>query len=571
MSDTVQKIKERLSIVDVVGPYVKLTRAGKYWKGLSPFTKEKTPSFFVTPDRGLYHCFSTGKGGDMFSFIEEMESVDFKGALKILADKAGVEIVHEAPGVKSERDQVYAALEAAVEYFRTTLTTRPDVREYLFKRGIDDALVHHWRIGYAPKDWSLLKDALIKKGFSEHILELAGLIKKADSTDGAGKGARTYDRFRGRIMFPLFDPSGRPIAFSGRIFEDDVAHPQAKYLNSPEGPLFDKSRALYGIQDAKNGIRELGCAMLVEGQVDLLLSHAVGFRNAVATSGTAFTLSHAEILKRYSQNILLAYDGDQAGINATHRAALILLPLGMNVKVVALPAGVDPADLIGKDADAFKSRVKSAEPVVDFFVSHLKRTLTDERKQKLEVGKVVLPLVAAIDNALDQAHFVTRIAESLGVDAAAVTTELKKIKATGGVSALGSSEDPIFSTGQNEGLLYGILRTYEDAADARAARVEGFLVSSFGSERMAHLRALTLDEEEKLRILASENFFVLHPDDAAQNAFLDELERESRARNQKGKEAYAELKHSLVEAEKAHNTEAVERIMRELNELSKNI
>ncbi len=580
MSDTVQKIKERLSIVDVVAPYVKLTRAGKYWKGLSPFTKEKTPSFFVTPERGLYHCFSTGKGGDMFTFIEEMEGVDFKGALRILAEKAGVEIEREAPGARGERDELYAALAAADDYYRAQLKSRTDAKNYLGKRGIDEAIIHHWHIGYAPKEWHALKDQLVKNGFSESVLERAGLIKKADNSERGARSAepRSYDRFRGRIMFPIFDASGRVIAFSGRIFpagggsaSGGEAYQEAKYLNSPEGPLFDKSRALYGIHEAKNTIRTLDFSMLVEGQVDLLLAHKAGYRSAVATSGTAFTGLHADILKRYSDNVLIAYDGDAAGVAAAGRAAALLLPRGMNVKVVRLPTGVDPADLIHQDAQKFKEAVKSALPVVDFFIAEVKTSARDERTFKTNVGRVVLPYVALIGNALEQSHFIARIAEAVGATSDAVVTELKKIPPNPAAAIAGLQNDPFFTNDRGEKLIFGILKTFEDSGDTRAERLRELFTNAFGPERLQVLRHASTAEIEEARIIASENFFVLYPDTEKQNDILVELEAEATERNRVGTTAYEQLKQELKIAEAVGNQQEVARIMAELSTLSKRL
>lgn len=565
MSDTVDKIKERLSIVDVVGGYVKLVRAGKYWKGLSPFTKEKTPSFFVTPEKGFYHCFSTGKGGDMFTFVEEMEGVDFKGALKILAEKAGVELVRESQESRDERDGLYAVIEAATAFFASELEERADARAYLEKRGLTTSTIAHWRLGYARKDWRALKAHLEGRGFTESLLLKAGLIKRPDS----GEGKEAYDRFRGRIMFPIFDASGRPIAFSGRIFEDNPENPQAKYLNSPEGPLFDKSRALYGIQDAKSAIRTLGFSMLVEGQLDLLMSHQAGYRSAVATSGTACTASHAEILKRYSENVLLAYDGDVAGVNATHRAAELLLATGMNVKVVSLPEGADPADVLLTNPDGFKDAVRRAEPAVDFFLSYLVRSVSDERKRKSEVGKIVLPLVALIHNALDQSHFVKRVAETIGAPEEAVNAELKKIHRGGGVSAPGA--DPFFSPDQHAQFLFGILLSFEDAGDPRATRVESLIMASFGPERLAALRASSDSEQEAARIIASEQFVLLYPEPGAQEEFLQELEREAASLNRSGRSEYERLTRALKAAEESGNRTEAERLLAELGALSKKL
>lgn len=571
MSDTVTQIKERLSIVDVVQPYVKLTRAGKYWKGISPFTKEKTPSFFVTPDKGLYHCFSTGKGGDMFTFVEEMEGVDFKGALQILAEKAGVEIVREAPGAKDEREKVYMALDAARAFYHLVLKDRKDVQEYLANRGITPDMIERWHIGYASKAWHDLRDELLKKGFTEPTLLSAGLIKKPDSADTATSDKpdvrRPYDRFRGRIMFPIADASGRVIAFSGRIFEDDPKNPQAKYLNSPEGPVFDKSRALYGIHEAKNGIRELGAALLVEGQVDLLMAHKIGYKNAVATSGTAFSANHVDILKRYSPNMLLAYDGDKAGITAAGRAAALALPRGMNVKVVRMPPGVDPADQIHTDPTAFKEAVKKSVHIVDFYLEHLRETLTDKRAYRLEVGRVVLPYIALIDNKLDQAHFVERVAEALAVSADDVRAELKKIavERVTGAKKQDAFLSPIVYRDQ---FLFGIYRTLKDEHnDEWAERVHRVLVGEFGPDAVLRFEESSPEELERAKILASENFFVLYPDDESRERVIAEIEREGSNRSHTSEKDRLQREIKLAASAGDFVTEAA--LMEELSKLAK--
>ncbi|MEK7063074.1 MAG: DNA primase [Patescibacteria group bacterium] len=563
MSDTVDRIKERLSITEVVQPYVKLTRAGKYWKGLSPFTKEKTPSFFVTPDRGIFHCFSSGKGGDMFTFIEEMEGVDFRGALKLLAEKAGVELVREAPGARDEREQVYAALDAARAYYESVLVERPDVQDYLVKRQITKELAGSWSLGYAPNEWHALRETLLKQGFSEMTMESAGLIKTSEED-----ARKKYDRFRGRIMFPIRDVSGRVIGFSGRIFEEDPKHPGAKYINSPEGPVFDKSRALYGIHEAKNKIRELGFAMLVEGQVDLLMAHSLGYKSAVATSGTAFTPAHADVLKRYSSNLLIAYDGDKAGIAAAGRAAAVALPRGMNVKVVSLPPGMDPADLIGKDPAAFKEAVKKAVPVPEFFLEVARRSARDQRQFKLEVGKTVLPYVALIENRIDQAHFVSAIASALQVPQAAVQSELKKL-GTQGVEVEKGAKDPYFWIDQGERFIYGILRILEDTKDVHAALATSIFESNFGLSRLEEMRGMQEHEEEAARILASENFFALNEDTASQGVVLEDMLREAERRAKRS--AYGDLQARLKVAASAGDAREEASLMAALTSLAKEL
>ncbi len=560
--DAVQQIKERLSIVDVVSAYVKLTRAGKYWKGLSPFTKEKTPSFFVSPDKGLYHCFSTGKGGDMFTFIQELEGVDFRGALTMLAEKAGVEIVKESKETRDAREELFAAVEAAAAYFVSVLHTRSDVREYLRGRGLSESTTAEWRIGYAPSEWRSLKQHLNEKGFSERTLIDAGLIKRPDSGSN-----ESYDRFRGRIIFPIFDVSGRVIAFSGRTFEGKPD--EAKYLNSPDSALFDKSRALYGIHVAKNATRNLGFMMLVEGQVDLLLAHQIGFKSTVATSGTAFTLSHAEVLKRYGENVLLSYDGDRAGVNATHRAALTLLPLRMNVKVAELPPDADPADVIRTDPELFKSAVKHAQPVVGFFLSYVARTFPDERQRIAEITRVVLPLVKRIGNALEQGVMIRTVAEALGVSEERVLIELSRVTDEPAVAPEEKSPDPFFSEDAFSELLYGILRTFEDAGDERSLLVERIFVDTFGVESLASMRERGEEFDEVARMRASENFFLLHQTREVEDRAIQEFVREAALRLPQERDEYVRLTAALKRAEAAGDREHAEAILADLTALSK--
>ncbi len=279
MNSPVQQIKERLSIEEVVSSYIKLDRAGANLKARCPFHNEKTPSFFVSPDRGSYYCFGCGAKGDIFTFIEEFEGLDFKGALKILAERAGVPLVQYNKEKEGEKERLYKAMEEATKFFEKNLVENQEALKYLRERGLENKTIRDFRIGFVKNDWRELYSHLQMIGFTDIEIEKAGLAKKTE------KGM--YDRFRGRIMFPISDSSGRIIAFSGRILEDDGK--SAKYLNSPETPIFNKSSVLFGIDKAKDSIRKNNFSILVEGQMDLILSHQAGFKNTVASSGTAMT------------------------------------------------------------------------------------------------------------------------------------------------------------------------------------------------------------------------------------------------------------------------------------------
>ncbi len=423
-SDSIAQIKERLSIVDVVSQYVELHQAGKNFKGKSPFTAEKTPSFYVSPDRGMYYCFSSSQGGDIFTFIQKMEGVEFKDALKILADKAGVELVPEDPQKKTERDRMYDALEDATKFFCDYLHANTEALEYLEGRGVTPETIAKWRIGYAPGPskygWRELKEYLEAKGYTQKELLSVGLIKGADA------GKAPYDLFRDRIMFPIFDAGGKVVAYSGRILSKDSEAP--KYVNSPETELFNKSEILYGYHLAKNGIRQLGFALAVEGQFDVVLSHQAGYSNTVAVSGTALTSHHVMLLQRLSNKVVLSLDADKAGIAAVRRAADLMLPRGIDLKVANIVGGKDPADLIKEDIHTFRKVIGSAKPVVEYFLDILEVQKKDERMFKLKVREEVLPLLLKISNRIDQEHFVGVIAQRLDTTKEAVVFEVERLQ-----------------------------------------------------------------------------------------------------------------------------------------------
>jgi DNA primase len=424
MSDAVQQIKDKLSIVDIITPYVELHKAGKNYKGKSPFSAEKTPSFYVSPDRGMYYCFSTSQGGDMFNFIQAMEGVDFKEALQQLADKAGVELVKEDPKKRTERERWYAALDGAVAFYQAELEKETEAYEYLKKRGVTAQTVAAWKIGYAPGPpkggWREVKDALEPKGYTNEELLTVGLVKK---TEG---GKEPFDVFRDRIVFPMADTSGKVVAFSGRILHPNDKAP--KYVNSPETPLYKKSELLYGYDKAKTGIRTLGFSLIVEGQFDVVMAHQAGYHNTVAVSGTALTLHHVQLLQRLSEKAVLALDCDRAGINAMKKSAELMLARGMDVKVVELPEGNDPADLIQADLAEFKKLVGKSVHIIEFLLHVLKRSESDVRVLKLKAREEVLPFILLLPNRIDQEHFVSIVAEEIGSTTDAIRFEVDRLR-----------------------------------------------------------------------------------------------------------------------------------------------
>ncbi len=410
----IELIKERLPIEEVVASYITVEKAGKNFKARCPFHNEKTPSFFISPERGSFYCFGCGAKGDIFSFVEQFEGSDFKGALKLLAERAGVTLSHADSGNRDRREELLRVMEAATNFYVSKLGEEKSALAYLANRGLTEKTISVWRIGCAPSEWRTLYDYLRTQKFSDELIFSAGLSKKTD------RGY--YDTFRGRIMFPIMDTAGRVIAFSGRILVDDDKSP--KYVNSPETELFDKSSVLYGLHTAKSAIREKNYAILVEGQFDLLLSHQAGFTNTVATSGTAMadTLSNREnhvtnlgLVSRLSKNLVLAYDGDSAGIKATMRAAKIALALGMDTKAVAIPAGKDPADIISESPAAWADILKTKEHVIFFIVEHLRKVYPDVRQFGRAVVAHVLPLVAEFESSVEAAHFIHELAKRTSI------------------------------------------------------------------------------------------------------------------------------------------------------------
>lgn len=481
--DSVEKIKGKLSILDVVSPYVKLTKSGKYWRGLSPFNKEKSPSFFVNVDRGSYYCFSSSQGGDMFSFVQAMEGVDFKGALKILADKAGIELVYDkqASESKGKVERLREAMARAEAYYRRLLTEGSPAYAYALSRGLTPETIRAWNIGYAPDAWRDLLEALLADGFTQKELLDAGLIKEAE-----GKAGTWYDRFRNRLMFPIKDSAGRTVAFTGRALDPNErgaagGSVTSKYLNSPETELYKKHEVLFGMDKAKDAIRVRGFTILVEGQMDLLLLHQIGFNNTVALSGTALSKEHLSLMRRYADNLMLALDSDRAGLAATQKNALVALGHGMKVKAVRMPEGKDPADLAREDPKDMTKRVADAQTIVEFFLAHLAGANLEAHALVLSAEKIVMPLIAAIQSPMEREHFIGVVSRALGSTPEAVRGSLSRTSTPERASAeqvplrpahISVPSTYLSSREHRTSLLHAIWATYPESALAKRVESE---------------------------------------------------------------------------------------------------
>lgn len=425
MRGDVDTIKERLDITEVISGYIKLEKAGVSLKARCPFHNEKTPSFFVSPTRQSFYCFGCGAKGDIFTFVEQMEGLDFRGALSLLAERAGVEIKHQRSESKTEKDKILNVLEEATMFFEKKLVGNDLARRYIISRGISEAAISNWRLGYAPGPpaggWSSLYEHLTGLGYDKEIILKAGLAKTGD----ANAGREPYDVFRDRIIFPLSDVNGKIIAFSGRALAKET---EPKYLNSPDTVLFTKSEVLYGLDKAKDGIRKKNYAVLVEGQMDLVLSHQAGVNNTVAASGTAFTPAHLERLKRFSSRIILAFDGDSAGEKAAQRASELGISLGLEVKVANLPEGLDPAEMAQKNPQEWRDVLRQSLPAVEFFFNKAQEKEKDPRKFGKQIEKKILPMIKLVQSAIEQSLFVSMIAKRTGIKEEVLWEDLKKIK-----------------------------------------------------------------------------------------------------------------------------------------------
>jgi DNA primase len=406
----------------------------------------------VSPERGTYICFGCGEKGDVFYFVQKMEGIDFSAALQQLAEKAGVTLQRrnkKSPEQKSKEERLREVCDAATLFFEAERAKRKDVSNYSTARGVKAETALSWRLGYAPPAWEALSQHLCSVGYSKDEVVEAGLAVFSQKKPG-----EIFDRFRGRVMFPIFDVGGRVIAFSGRFFEPVVGGRQgeepAKYINSPETAIFKKSRTLYGLDRARGAIRKADCTLLVEGQFDLLMSHQSGLSFSVALSGTALTQEHLSLIGRLSKRLVLALDADAAGVRSGLRSAHLAILSGFDVKIPSFPQGRDPADLARENPELLKAAIRTSHSAVEFFLNTLQFSARDDRGYKKVVELQVLPLIAAMESKIDQEHFIAIVARALGIPEAAVRSEVakcvfhsphppmdsSKIQAAGGESSL---------------------------------------------------------------------------------------------------------------------------------------
>lgn len=420
----IDEVKQRADIVEVVSQYVTLTKAGRTFRALCPFHSEKHPSFFVYPEQQSWHCFGAcNTGGDIFSFIMKKQGIDFGEALRLLAQKAGVAIPSrlepEAEG--REKARLYQVNEAAAQYFHNLLLNSAageKARSYLASRGLSLKTITDFQLGFSLNSWEALRQYLMERGYTESELLTAGLVIEAEA-------GQTHDRFRNRLMFPINDARGRITGFGARVLDDSLP----KYLNSPQTPVFDKSSSLYGINLATSAIRQQNMVVIVEGYMDTITAHQNGFNNVVASMGTSVTEKQVSVVKRLTKNMALALDADVAGEEASLRSVSYENTLDAEVKVIILPGGKDPDDVIREDARIWQKLLEEALPVIDYTFNMVtaKLDLTTAKGKSLAVDKL-LPIIAKIKDTVRQVHYLQKLARLVKVSERSIEAALRRIK-----------------------------------------------------------------------------------------------------------------------------------------------
>lgn len=563
--DAIEDIKTRLDIVDVVAEYLQLKPAGSgSFKACCPFHQEKTPSFMVNRPRQSWHCFGCDIGGDVISFVQKMEGMDFPEVLAHLAQKAGVELPSFNVQASSERKRMQEVNDLASRFFRAQLLQSPNAehaRAYVAKRGIDDLTGDVWRIGYAPEGWTGLSDALKEKGVTEEELIKAGLSLKGD------RGG-VYDRFRDRVMFTICDVHGNVVGFTGRVLDPNAK--EAKYVNTPETLIYKKSSILYGLDKAKGEIKKQDLAVIAEGNMDVVTSHQFGVTHVVCSSGTALTNEQLNLLKRFTQNLAIAFDADAAGNAATIRGLDLARALDFNVRVISLPAdaGKDPDDAIRKDVEIWKKAINDSLPVIEWLYRNaFKGHEASKPEEKKRIAATILPEFRRITNAIERDGWVTRLARDLGISEDALREEIRKqpsvILAKAGTQ--NRKETPPMDSPNAVG------DRADDQIDTLEFRIKAILylkpeLSALAQEIMGEYHWAQSPSEELFNILA------LFADREFQDQSLEALRREletacTRLRDLRVTDMRSSLEQQMREAEIAGDDAKIRDLIAQFNRL----
>jgi DNA primase len=522
-SETIEQIAAANDIVEVIGSYFPLKRAGANFKALCPFHQEKTPSFTVSPSRQTFHCFGCGAGGSVFRFVMDYEHTDFPSAVRKLAARVGITVVEKRGATDEDRQhearRTLLKLHAeAEEWFHKNLIKREvgePARQYLKQRGITAEVAKRWQLGYAPDEWDAFGSWARARGYDARDLITSGLVKTKDESDmpnalRTAHASASYDRFRGRIMFPIHNDVGEVIAFSGRLLKDEEG--AAKYLNSPETPLFRKGNVLFGLHKSKRALIETNCAIVCEGQIDLISLFEAGITNVVAPQGTAFTENQARILKRFVDQVILCFDSDAAGAKAAERSLDALLQNDLMVSVVELPVGEDPDSLVRRERkQGFENRIASAQDFFDYWIEREMRAAdVSSLGAKLQLARRLAETVSRVHDPLMRGEVVNKASARLGVSPTDFGTLLStKPRGTAFSEATESARDRAAPAPRHDVAMLCLLALRDEAA-------RNFLLAQSWRETFEQLP----DAEILIRILESE----LHPDDPASlSAFMASL------------------------------------------------
>lgn len=592
-----REIQDRLNIVDLIGGYVSLKKTGRNFKGLCPFHAEKTPSFLIYPDKQFFICYGCGVGGDLVTFVMKHEKMEFVEAVDLLAEKAGVEVPRSAGEAGSARKNqaLYRAHDLAAGFYQRLLRESPEAEEargYLRKRGLEIPIWQEFGLGWAPPRWDALVHLAAQEGIPGSVLEQAGLAAARESLTPHGEGDPSgsergwYDRFRGRVIFPIWDSRGRVIAFGGRLYQERAEGP--KYLNSPETELYVKGRILYGLHLAAAPIREKDFCIVVEGYLDVVTPFRHGIRNVVASMGTSLTEPQVRILRRLTRHVVMVYDGDAAGEAATLRGLELFLEAEMRVKVAVLPSGTDPDSLIrNHGVEAFTRCLQESKDLFDYRLGLLTRQYSPrEMEGRIRICQDLLPTLKKVPNAIQRAEYIRRLSEILALDEKVLWAEMERIRpARGSRPAEVRMETPgsvPVSAVSAEELLAGLLLEdpglsrqldgrldVKDLQDSQVRELVSWLLENQGLGAVSAGRAFL---NERSRIEGDwENRM------ARWMAWADSTQEKEKAlgellermRRQRHRVTLEELRESIRKAEEAGDAEVASRLLSDFNRLMK--
>jgi len=554
MSSDVEEIKNRIDIVDLVGEYIRLTKAGSNWKALCPFHNEKTPSFMVSEERKSFHCFGCSKGGDIFTFVMEMEGIGFREALEQLAQKAGITLKkREARDEKleSSKKKLFEILELATKWYEKNLWEgrgKEKILNYLHERGLNDGTIKKFRLGYAPDGWRNLLEFLLKKNYDIADISKTGILVEKDSaqkiqnTQYEIQDTKYYDRFRDRIMFPIQDIMGRVVGFSARVAPGGDEK-TAKYINTSQTELYDKSKILYGLHLAKTEIKKRDEAILVEGNMDVIASHQAGFGNTIAVSGTALAPEQVKTIKRYTENLKIGFDMDVAGQEAAKRSIRICLGSELDVKIILLDGGKDAADVIRENPKLWREAVERAESILDYyFKDAFSRYDAKSPVGKKKIARELLNVIKDVANPVEQAYWIRVLSEKLETGEKVLSEVIRKVKSEK-KEAVSPEKQKTAGAGGQSVLTKRMIGIFAAFPKECRREIEKVSISDFQGEKEKKIISAIKEKRENASLEALKAVF---PDYETEK-FLDEavFEAEVEFGDLSGLDPAEELKKSL--------------------------